>query len=35
MVADQPWDERVASVADPDGYAVHIGAPSGQDRIAS
>ncbi len=27
--ADQPWRERVASVADPDGYLVHIGAPSG------
>ncbi|MGH2967768.1 MAG: VOC family protein [Solirubrobacteraceae bacterium] len=25
--ADQPWGERVASVADPDGYVVHIGAP--------
>jgi lactoylglutathione lyase len=25
---DQPWGERVASVADPDGYAVHIGAPN-------
>jgi lactoylglutathione lyase len=25
--ADQPWGERVASVADPDGYTVHIGAP--------
>jgi len=24
--ADQPWGERVASVADPDGYTVHIGA---------
>jgi lactoylglutathione lyase len=24
---DQPWGERVASVADPDGYVVHIGAP--------
>ena len=24
---DQPWGERVASVADPDGYTVHIGAP--------
>jgi lactoylglutathione lyase len=24
--ADQPWGERVASVADPDGYVVHIGA---------
>jgi len=23
---DQPWGERVASVADPDGYTVHIGA---------
>ena len=27
--ADQPWGERVASVADPDGYVIHIGAPSG------
>lgn len=27
--ADQPWGERVASVADPDGYVVHVGAPSG------
>lgn len=26
--ADQPWGERVASVADPDGHLVHIGAPS-------
>jgi lactoylglutathione lyase len=25
--SDQPWGERVASVADPDGYVVHIGAP--------
>ena len=25
--ADQPWGERVASVADPDGYVVHLGAP--------
>jgi lactoylglutathione lyase len=25
--ADQPWGERVGSVADPDGYVVHIGAP--------
>jgi lactoylglutathione lyase len=24
--ADQPWGERVGSVADPDGYVVHIGA---------
>jgi lactoylglutathione lyase len=24
--ADQPWGERVASVADPDGYVVYIGA---------
>jgi lactoylglutathione lyase len=24
--ADQPWGERVASVSDPDGYTVHIGA---------
>ena len=23
---DQPWGERVASVADPDGYTVHLGA---------
>jgi lactoylglutathione lyase len=23
---DQPWGERVASVVDPDGYTVHIGA---------
>ena len=23
--SDQPWGERVASVADPDGYVVHIG----------
>lgn len=27
--ADQPWGERVASVADPDDFVVHIGAPSG------
>ncbi len=27
--ADQPWGERVASVSDPDGYTVHLGAPSG------
>ena len=27
--ADQPWGERVASVADPDGFTVHIGAPMG------
>jgi lactoylglutathione lyase len=27
--ADRPWGERVASVADPDGYTVHIGAPAG------
>ena len=27
--ADQPWGERVGSVADPDGYVVHLGAPSG------
>jgi lactoylglutathione lyase len=27
--ADQAWGERVASVVDPDGYVVHIGAPSG------
>ena len=26
--ADQPWGERVAGVADPDGYVVHIGAPA-------
>ena len=26
--ADQPWGERVASVADPDGYVVHLGAPA-------
>jgi lactoylglutathione lyase len=26
--ADQPWGQRVASVADPDGYVVHIGMPS-------
>jgi lactoylglutathione lyase len=26
--ADQPWGERVASVADPDGYTVHLGMPS-------
>lgn len=25
---DQPWGERQASVADPDGYTVHIGARS-------
>ena len=24
--ADQPWGERVASVADPDGYVVYLGA---------
>jgi lactoylglutathione lyase len=24
--ADQPWGERLASVADPDGYTVHIAA---------
>jgi uncharacterized glyoxalase superfamily protein PhnB len=24
--ADQPWGERLASVADPDGYVVHVGA---------
>ena len=23
---DQPWGERVASVADPDGHVVHLGA---------
>jgi uncharacterized glyoxalase superfamily protein PhnB len=23
---DKPWGERVASVSDPDGYTVHIGA---------
>jgi lactoylglutathione lyase len=27
--ADRPWGERVASVADPDGYTVHLGAPLG------
>lgn len=27
--ADQPWGERVASVSDPDGYTVHIGAAGG------
>jgi lactoylglutathione lyase len=27
--ADRPWGERVASIADPDGYMVHIGAPAG------
>jgi lactoylglutathione lyase len=26
---DQPWGERVASVSDPDGYTIHIGAESG------
>lgn len=26
---DQPWGERVASVADPDGFVIHIGAASG------
>jgi lactoylglutathione lyase len=26
--ADQAWGERLASVADPDGYTVHIGASS-------
>jgi lactoylglutathione lyase len=26
---DQPFGERVASVADPDGYTVHIGAEAG------
>jgi len=25
--ADQPWGERVASVADPDEFIIHIGAP--------
>jgi lactoylglutathione lyase len=25
---DKPWGERVASVSDPDGYTVHIGAPA-------
>ncbi len=25
--ADQPWGERVASVADPDAFIIHIGAP--------
>jgi lactoylglutathione lyase len=24
--ADQPWGERLASVADPDGYTIHLGA---------
>jgi lactoylglutathione lyase len=24
---DQPWGERVASIADPDGYVVHVGSP--------
>ncbi len=23
---DKPWGERVASVADPDGYVIHLGA---------
>jgi lactoylglutathione lyase len=27
--ADRPWGERVASVSDPDGYTIHIGAKSG------
>ena len=26
---DRPWGERQASLADPDGYTVHIGAPTG------
>jgi uncharacterized glyoxalase superfamily protein PhnB len=26
--ADMPWGERVASVSDPDGYTIHLGAPS-------
>jgi lactoylglutathione lyase len=26
---DKPWGERVASVSDPDGYTIHIGAKSG------
>ena len=26
---DQPWGERQATVADPDGYPIHIGAPTG------
>jgi len=26
--AERPWGERVASVADPDGYTVHLGAPA-------
>jgi uncharacterized glyoxalase superfamily protein PhnB len=26
---DQPFGERVASVFDPDGYTVHIGAEAG------
>jgi lactoylglutathione lyase len=25
---DKPWGERVASVSDPDGYTIHIGAPA-------
>lgn len=25
---DQPWGERQATVLDPDGYSVHIGAPA-------
>ena len=27
---DAPWGERVASVHDPDGNIVHLGAPSGR-----
>jgi lactoylglutathione lyase len=27
--SDRPWGERVASLADPDGYVVHIGAAAG------
>jgi lactoylglutathione lyase len=30
--SDQPWGERVASVADPDGYVVHVGAPTPKPR---
>jgi lactoylglutathione lyase len=25
---DKPWGERVASVSDPDGYTIHLGAPA-------
>jgi lactoylglutathione lyase len=28
--ADQPWGERIASVADPDGYTIHLGAPAAE-----